>query len=230
VDARRFPDSRRPLSGKQREQGNVASNMTSRASRIDPRRQRTRDELLAAFFNLVLSRRYYEIRIADVLAISGVARSTFYEHFASKDELLAASLEGPFKVLAGMIDASSSVQQVEGLLKHFWDNRSLARNLFQGATHRAIRHRLICCIELRLAERAWQLRIPQRLVATAVADGMLSPIVAWLFGEAQCEADQLGEALRQSAAAACEAFRGAKLSQSPRAVAASREPRKSSGR
>ena len=34
----------------------------------DPRKQRTRDELLAAFFKLVLSRRYHEIRIADILS------------------------------------------------------------------------------------------------------------------------------------------------------------------
>jgi AcrR family transcriptional regulator len=129
--------------------------MTSSSLKIDPRKKRTRDELLAAFFKLVLSRRYHEIRIADILSGSGVSRSTFYEHFASKDELLCASIEGPFMILAG------------------------ARN---------------------------KLRIPRRLAAHALADGMFSPIVAWLLGEATCDAGDLALALQRSTTASVEAF------------------------
>jgi len=95
-----IPDTLRPQSGTHRAR---ASHMISNRPKIDPRKQRTRDELLAAFFKLVLSRRYHEIRIADILSESGVSRSTFYEHFASKDKLLCASIEGPFLILAGMV-------------------------------------------------------------------------------------------------------------------------------
>lgn len=124
--------------------------MTSSRLKIDPRRKRTRDGLLAAFFKLVLSRRYHEIRIADILSESGVSRSTFYEHFASKDELLSASIEGPFLILAGMVCNELSTRHVERLLVHFWENRALARGLFQGAAHQALRRKLVGCIESRL--------------------------------------------------------------------------------
>lgn len=181
--------------------------MTSSRPKVDPRKQRTREELLAAFFKLVLSRRYYEIRIADILSESGVGRSTFYEHFAGKDQLLSASIAGPFSILAGMVGGESSTRQVEGLLVHFWENRALARSLFQGAAHRALRQKLTGCIENRLEDCvANKLSIPRRLVALSLADGMLSPIVAWLLGEASCEAGDLAVALQGSTAAAVESF------------------------
>jgi AcrR family transcriptional regulator len=184
-----------------------ASNMTSSRLKIDPRKKRTRDELLAAFFKLVLSRRYHEIRIADILSESGVSRSTFYEHFASKDELLCASIEGPFLILAGMVCNESSARHVEGLLAHFWENRALARTLFQGSAHQALRRKLIGCIESRLDNCARsKFRIPRRLVAHGLADGMFSPIVAWLLGEATCDAGDLAVALQRSAAASIETF------------------------
>jgi AcrR family transcriptional regulator len=181
--------------------------MTATRSKVDPRKKRTRDELLAAFFKLVLSRRYHEIRIADILSESGVSRSTFYEHFASKDELLCASIEGPFQILAGMVCNESSSGQVEGLLVHFWENRALARSLFQGAAHQALRRKLIRCIENRLDDCARnRFRIPRRLVAHALADGMFSPIIAWLLGEVACDAGDLTVALQRSTAASVKAF------------------------
>jgi Transcriptional regulator len=181
--------------------------MTSNRLKLDPRKQRTRDELLAAFFKLVLSRRYHEIRIADILSESGVGRSTFYEHFAGKDELLSASIEGPFSILAGMVGEESSAKHMEELLLHFWKNRTLARELFQGAAHRALRRKLIGCIENRLEGCAKiKLSIPRRLVAISLADGMFSPIVAWLLGEAPCDASDLAVALHRSTAASIETF------------------------
>lgn len=181
--------------------------MHSSPQKMDSRRQRTRDELLAAFFTLVLSRRYHEIRVADVLAASGTGRSTFYEHFRNKDELLSAALHGPFSILAGIVSGESGVARVSGILQHFWENRALARSLFQGAALRVVRQTLIASIEARLdREYRSRLRIPPRLAAHALADGMFSPIIAWLSGEAACSAGDLAAALQLSTAAMLRAL------------------------
>lgn len=173
----------------------------------DARRQRTRGDLLAAFFSLVLSRRYHEIRIADVLERADVARSTFYEHFRNKDDLLAASLEGPFGILAAMVDDESPLLRVQGILEHFWQNRSLARSLFHGVALRVVRKTLVLHVEDRLGrECKVRLRIPPRLAAHALADGMLSPIIAWLSGEARCTASDLSIALADSTRASVRAL------------------------
>lgn len=173
----------------------------------DPRRRRTRQDLMAAFFSLVLNQRYHEIRVGDVLTRSGVSRSTFYEHFRNKDELLAASLEGPFQTLANLVGRQADVNKVCAILEHFWQNRALARSLFQGAALRIVRHTLVMHVENTLspAQRS-RLRIPVRLAAHGIADGLFSPVVAWLLGDAKCSAQELAVALQLSTAAATRAL------------------------
>lgn len=174
----------------------------------DPRWHRTRDALQSAFTLLALERRYHEIRIDDILKASGVGRSTFYEHFAGKDALLAASMEGPLSLLADLPIGKSSAQQVAVLLEHFWDNRALARILLQGAALRVIRHALVAQIEVRLKRSsAGRLQLPHRLAAHALADGMFSPIIAWLSGEAPCSPADLAAALQASSKAALASMR-----------------------
>lgn len=176
---------------------------------LDPRRRRTREALQSAFTLLALQRRYHEIRIDDILKASGVSRSTFYEHFAGKDALLAASMDGPLSLLADMPTGKAGVQQVAVLLAHFWENRALARSLFQGAALRVIRNTLVAQIEARLKRsEAGRLRLPPRLAARALADGMFSPILAWLSGEASCSPVDLAEALQASSKAMLASMRG----------------------
>lgn len=181
--------------------------MTLEHDAQDPRKRRSREALLQAFFGLVLTRRYHEITIADVIAKAGVSRSTFYEHFRSKDVLLAAAIEGPFAILAGML-GEPAPQRVQGILEHFWQNRGMARGIFQGAGLRPVRATLVAMIETRL-KRAHgpHLRLPPRLAAHALADAMLSPIIAWLAGEATCTAHDLAQTLQASTTAMLEAMR-----------------------
>jgi len=167
----------------------------------DPRRRRTREALQCAFTLLAMEHRYHEIRIDDILKASGVGRSTFYEHFASKDALLAASMDDALTLLAEMATGKTSTRQVADLLEHFWEHRALAPSLFQGTALRVVRHTLVAQIEARLRRAGSKLRLPSRLAAHALADGMFSPILAWLSGEAWCDPPDLAAALRASSQA-----------------------------
>ena len=169
---------------------------------LDPRRRRTRDALQSAFTVLAQQRRYHEIRIDDILQAAGVSRSTFYEHFAGKDALLAASMDDALALLATLPAGRGSEQHVAALLAHFWDKRALARSLFQGTALRVIRAALVRQVEARLARsEGSRLRLPRRLAAHGLADGMFSPIAAWLSGEAACSAGDLAAALADSSQA-----------------------------
>lgn len=175
-------------------------------SRSDVRRQRTRQALLGAFFVLVLQRRYHEVRIDDILAKAGVGRSTFYEHFANKDALLAASLEGPFAILADAV-LLPSVPRLEGVLAHFWQNRALAPGILTGAVRRKVARVLVDMIEQRLKRgHAAHLRLPVRLAAVALAEVQLAPITAWLNGESACTPRALAQALQDSVRALMEVY------------------------
>lgn len=181
--------------------------MTQADPHADPRWQRTHQDLLAAFLSLVIGRRYHDIRIADVLARSGVSRSTFYEHFRNKDELLSASLEEPFRTLAGLITDDTDAARVRMLLDHFWTNRALAPSLFQGPALRVVRSALVTQVEAALDRGEFRLRIPARLAAYSLTDGMFSPITAWLLGESTCGTQDLAIALQRTTAAMVRALR-----------------------
>ena len=176
------------------------------ADEHDPRRVRTREALKSAFVVLALQRRYHEISIDDILRISGVGRSTFYEHYGSKHALLVASLADPLELLARMPFGQAEARMVVALLEHFWQHRALARSLFQGAPLRVIRNALVAQVQLQLQHAGSRLRLPHRLAAHALADGVFSPILAWLSGEAATDATALAPALQASSQAMLQGF------------------------
>lgn len=61
---------------------------------VDRRVHRSRAALLDALRLLMAERGYERLTIQNLLEHSGVARATFYAHFSSKDDLLAASARG----------------------------------------------------------------------------------------------------------------------------------------
>jgi AcrR family transcriptional regulator len=60
---------------------------------IDRRVLRTRTALFDALVALIRQKDFAEITVEDIIAAANVGRSTFYAHFASRDDLLARSLE-----------------------------------------------------------------------------------------------------------------------------------------
>ena len=88
----------------------------------DPRVQRTRAALLAAFNKLFLEHGYEALTPAQIAAEAGVGRSTFYEHHAGKEALLRHSVT-PF--LQPLADAAvgRETPSLTSALHHFWQNR-----------------------------------------------------------------------------------------------------------
>jgi AcrR family transcriptional regulator len=175
----------------------------------DARAERSRAALLAAFFDLVQQTRYDDIRIADILARADVSRSTFYAHFAGKDALLAASIAGPFSVLADTL-TSDSITSLVALLDHFWERRALARSILREPVRRRVTVVLTAQIEQTLrAGGAWKrgpLLLPERLAAVQLAEMLLAPLIAWLAGEASCSSAALASALHRISVAALDAM------------------------
>jgi AcrR family transcriptional regulator len=61
--------------------------------KADRRIQRTRRLLQDALVGLILEKGYEAITVQDILDRANVGRSTFYEHFYDKDDLLLSSFE-----------------------------------------------------------------------------------------------------------------------------------------
>lgn len=157
----------------------------------DSRAQRTRMAVFGAFRDLVLSRRYDDIRVADIIDRAVVGRSTFYEHFNSKDDVLLTSIEPLFAVLADIPKGADS-EKVRFVLAHFWEQRAFARIIFQGDLFDKLTRKLAAMIEQRSADAA---AAPARLHAISNASSLLGAIRAWLAGEFSMPVDELVEQL-----------------------------------
>lgn len=177
----------------------------------DKRVERTREALFGAFFEIVLSIPYDAIKVEDIVARAGVGRSTFYEHFSGKDEILAASVKHPFSILADAMRARDNTMELVGVLEHFWENRAVVPGLFLGPARKVCVTALVELIEERFkqdrVESPNPLVIPPRLAAVQIAEALLAPVTAWVSEESQCSAQALAQALRQTATAMLAAQR-----------------------
>ncbi len=161
---------------------------------------RTRAALFDAFIALVLDRRYDRLTVADIIARAGVGRSTFYEHYRGKDDLLREGLTGPFAVLADMVTDRHDRERLRATVAHFWENRRIGNVLFAGPTRLLATRTLAALIESRLTERPCDraVSVPPALLAAQLAGGQLALIAAWLGGLAPASPDEVAEALYAS--------------------------------
>jgi AcrR family transcriptional regulator len=81
----------------------------------DPRRARTRGRLLAAGHRLIARNGVAGLRIVDITKEAGVALGSFQNHFASKDELVAAVVREAIQALAAEIVATPAPGEEAGV-------------------------------------------------------------------------------------------------------------------
>lgn len=175
----------------------------------EPSRQvrKTRAALLDAFRDLVLTRRYADIRVQDVIRRADVGRSTFYEHFRDKDDLLRESLSPILTVLADTVGVGDC-QRLPHVLEHFRENSRLARGLANGPSAAQVVAVLAALIRDRLVGLGWSGSLPVELAAAQLAEGQLGLLRAWLNGGAVCPAETMAEAMHTSTLAAARALAG----------------------
>ena len=137
--------------------------------------------LVESFRQLVVTRPYDKIHIADIIAAADVSRSTFYEHFHNKEELLRECLEGLISPLAcvGFKD-EINITQVTSLMEHFRDAKEVALALLNSEVSHLVVGMLSEEIESKLARSEKVIAIPQSLVAAQIAESTLGLIRAWL--------------------------------------------------
>jgi AcrR family transcriptional regulator len=170
--------------------------------------------LLTAFGELVLARGYDTLTVRDIIEHANVGRSTFYEHFENKDDILRRSLRPVFGVLADAIGTTQPRAELEDILAHFRENTRLTRALLQGSTHYLMSQILAELIEERLSSLAVSSRetkpsIPVPSIAAHLAGAQLALIESWLSSKAPCSCEVLAGAMRASANASLRALSGA---------------------
>jgi AcrR family transcriptional regulator len=174
--------------------------------------QKTRAALLDAFGCLLLEHGYADIRIADVIRKANVGRSTFYEHFRGKDDLLRHSLGRFLDGLADAVVEAPDIRKVTHVLEHFRDNRAVARGLLNGPSAPQVVGVLARLIEERLvAMRGASSRAPVislELASLQAAESELGLIRAWLNRGASSGAVEVAKTMHETGRASARALFG----------------------
>lgn len=152
-------------------------------------RRGAREAILAAFRDIVLESGYDAVRVLDVVQRSGVARSTFYEYFQSREDLLLDSLRAPLQMLAQLAGPMPDTRRTTAALEHFAQNRTLANSILEGPSAPAVR-RLLAAMISDAAQR-------RPRFAEAAAGAQLAVVSSWLDGRDIRPAAEVAIALRE---------------------------------
>jgi AcrR family transcriptional regulator len=155
-------------------------------TRQDRRVARSRAALVSAFSELLLERGYEGLTVAQVAERADVGRSTLYEHFRTKDDLLKG-------ILADAVKPGAEARPLAALLEHLRANAAAARVLLTQPLRSRIARVLAQALALRMdAARA---QADPRLLAIALAEGQLALIDAWLKAVPAIDLDDGAQAL-----------------------------------
>ena len=176
----------------------------------DRRVQKTITALREAFFELVLTYSYDEIKVSDIIEQANVGRATFYQHYKNKDELLAVSLHGPLSTLAASIEDGAMDDDLVWLVEHFWENRKFAPRIFSGTARRIVILALTTKIEDHLKQLSkggnTKNKIPINLLAHQLAEAQMTVIIDWLLGYGNCSATDMANHVKNTSVALCKAL------------------------
>lgn len=178
----------------------------------DAKVQKTRQALLDSLIGLVRDKRYDQIDVGDIVGDAEVGRSTFYDHYRGKDDMLVETMGHMLDVMAAVAGPSDVAPQLEAVLRHFQENRRFAQHLFSSPSARPVMERITRALALRIEARldaraGAEPAIPARWLAAQLAESQFVVIRAWLGDDGARTPSQVARALRDSAAATIAALR-----------------------
>jgi AcrR family transcriptional regulator len=180
----------------------------------DRRVQRTRRQLRDALVSLILERGWDRVSVQEVCARADVGRSTFYVHFADKEELLLSGFDELHASLnAVRLARAGAFQFIDDLVAHAMENRRLHSAIIgrKSGQHAMRRFRDVV---LRLVEAeltSLGLELPSRSgVARYISGGFVELMSAWLDRPASIDASSVAATFRQLTHGALSALRNAR--------------------
>ena len=163
----------------------------------DRRILKTQSALLSAFLKLILEQGYEKLKVASVAELANVGRSTFYEHYRTKRDLLKASVSQPFAHLADLADPDADISILSHVLVHFRDQNQIARTLLSGPTRPILSAVLASLVSIRLKNRSLAFPlIASEILARQIADAQLSLLEVWVSGRPACGLENIVRALK----------------------------------
>jgi len=167
----------------------------------DRRSQRTRQALGNAFVELMMENGYDAISIKDIIDRANVGRSTFYSHYADKEELFVSQLDHLMELLSSHVPQEHSEGNPFfpslGLFQHIQEQRKLYKILTWGSgidvLTRHLQNLLSEKIEERLSASGQKYDVPIPIIAIYLSGSFLSMVRWWLDNKMTYSPKQMDE-------------------------------------
>ncbi len=173
--------------------------MAMKMKKPDRRSERSRAALMKAFNDLLLSEGYEEVTVERVAERANVGRSTFYVHYAGKEDILKQSITRPSSHLAILIGRDVTPDMLLAILQHFREQRTRNRVFFVAPVRPLWVKCLAGMIEPRLAAVSRHAHgrpvLPLPLIARQLAEAQIGLVANWLTGSGGVKAEAIAEAL-----------------------------------
>jgi AcrR family transcriptional regulator len=165
----------------------------------DRRVQRTRRTLREALIGLILERPWDDISVSDVCARADVGRSTFYTHFADKEDLLTGGFDDLQWALRAQHPISSDAPVFDvarGLIEHAHEHRDLFRAIVGRHSGHVVQQRfrqlLVDLIREDIVVRAPQSPLLEATIHY-VAGALFGLLLWWLETQSSLPPSELDE-------------------------------------
>jgi AcrR family transcriptional regulator len=163
----------------------------------DRRIRKTQTALLSAFLTLLLEVGYDKLTIGGVAELANVGRSTFYEHYRIKRDLLKASVSQPLAHFADLANVDATDALLSDILIHFREQNHVARTLLHGPTRPILSAVLAGLLLERLKQRGLKRAlISPEIAARQIAEAQIALLEVWVFGRPHSELSQIAKALK----------------------------------
>jgi AcrR family transcriptional regulator len=165
----------------------------------DRRVARTRAALMSAFTDTVFEKGFENVTVLEVTRRANVGRSTFYQHFAGREDILSACMSRFFSVIAAAAHAPAQPPELQRVLEHLFENRRLTDAIFTGAAREALVRMLSGMIEQNLT--GGEMLVHPRLIGLQIAHAQLALIEAWMRGKAHATVPSIATVLHSGSIA-----------------------------
>ena len=160
----------------------------------DRRNRKSDDAIRSAFLRLLFSVRYETISMTRIATEADVSRSTLYQRFRTREDVLKASMTHILDTLSDALTGRSDAAGLDPLLIHFWENRRLSRAVFGPPVDAQVRRWLADEVEKKLVESG-QTSPNARLSAIPLAAGTIALLDQWMTGHLDVPRADIARAL-----------------------------------
>lgn len=174
----------------------------------DRRSRRTRQALGDALVELMMEKGYEAISVKDIIGHANVGRSTFYSHYADKEELFVSQLDRLVELLSQHVpqdnsDGGNPFFPSLGLFIHIREQWKLYRILAWGSgvdlLTRHLQKSLSEKIDERLSAGGQSYEVPLPVMANFLSGSFLSLVTWWLDNKMTYTPERMDEMFRQLA-------------------------------